>query len=113
MSSRFRGIIAYEVTEPREEGSDVYVSKIVEKNYRGNVEKNHFRRESGEWLNDDINVSNTVRIVADPFALTHCQTIKYCVWFGQKWRVIGIEIDYPNLILTLGGAYHEQAGDED
>ena len=113
MSSRFKGMIAYEVTEPREEGSDVYVSKIVEKPYRGNVQKNHYRRESGEWLNDDISVSNTIQIVADPFALTHCQTIKYCVWHEQKWRVTGIEIDYPNLILTLGGAYHEQAGDED
>ena len=107
---RYRGIIAYEVTEPKEEGSDVYVSTITEKYYRGEVQKNHFRRETGEWLNDDIAVSNVIRVVADPFALSHCQSIKYAVWFNQKWRVTGIEIDYPNLLLTLGGAYHEQAG---
>ena len=110
---RYRGIIAYEVTEPKEDGSDVYVSTITEKYYRGEVQKNHFRRETGEWLNDDIAVSNVIRVVADPFALSHCQSIKYAVWFNQKWRVTGIEIDYPNLLLTLGGAYHEQAGSDD
>lgn len=105
---KYKGIIGYEVTEPKEEGSDVYVSKITERNARGFVTKNIYRRESGEWLNDDIRTSNTIQIVADPFAMLHCQNIKYCVWKGQKWSVTSIDIDEPNLILSLGGAYHEQ-----
>ena len=109
----YKGVIGYEVTTPKEKGSDVYVSTIVEKPVRGEVQRNSYRRDTGEWLNDDIRVSNVIRVVADQFALTHCQTIKYCVWKSQKWRVTGIEIDEPNLLLTLGGAYHEQAGNDD
>lgn len=107
---KYRGKIAYETTEPKEDGSDIYVSRIIERIYTGEVIKNSYRREAGEWLNDNIRVSNSIRIVADPFAFAHCQNIKYCVWLKQKWSVTNVEIDQPNLILTLGGAYHEQEG---
>lgn len=107
---KYRGAIGYEVTVQKETGSDVYISQIEEHIYRGQVIKNSYRREAGEWLNDNIKVSNSIQIVADPFALAHCQNIKYCVWQNQKWSVTNIEIDQPNLILTLGGAYHEQTG---
>ena len=107
---RYKGMIGYEITVPKETGSDVYISQIEEYPYRGEVTKNSYRREAGEWLNDNIKVSNSVRIVADPFALAHCQNIKYCIWLNQRWTVTSVEIDQPNLILTLGGAYHEQAG---
>lgn len=110
---RYRGMIGYEVTEPKEEGSDVYVSTIVEKPYRGETTRNIYNREAGEWLNDNIRTSNVIRIVADPFALLNCQNIKYCVWKNQKWSVSSIDIDESNLILTLGGAYHEQTGSDD
>ena len=107
---KYRGMIGYEVTVPREPGSDVYVSQIEEHPYRGDVIKNTYNREAGEWLNDNIKVSNSIQIVADPFALAHCQNIKYCTWLKQKWTVASVEIDQPNLILRLGGEYHEQEG---
>ena len=107
---KYRGVIGYEVTVPGETGSDVYISQIEEHTYRGEVVKNSYNREAVEWLNDNIKVSNSMRIVADPFALAHCQNIKYCTWLGQKWTVTNVEIDQPNLILRLGGAYHEQEG---
>lgn len=108
MSTKYRGIIGYEVTEPKEEGSDVYVSNITERYARGTINKNVSRRENGQWLNDDLRLANTVSIVADPFALAHFQNIKYCVLYEQKWLVTMVDVDEPNLILTLGGAYHEQ-----
>lgn len=107
---KYKGMIGYEITVPKEPGSDVYISQIEEYPYRGEDIKNSYRREAGEWLNDNIKVSNSIRIVADPFALAHCQNIKYCTWLKQRWTVTSVEIDQPNLILTLGGAYHEQAG---
>ena len=33
--------------------------------------------------------------------------MKYVRWQGVNWKITNAEIQYPRIILTIGGEYHE------
>ena len=40
----------------------------------------------------------------------HCSSMVYVELMGEKWKVTDVEIQYPRLILSIGGVYNgEQA----
>lgn len=78
----------------------------VEHSYYGDIIRNSRKRDLGETPNDDINVSNSISIVADAFAYEHFFEIGYIEWCGALWRVTNVEIQRPRLILTIGGVYN-------
>lgn len=102
--AKFCGMVGYEITKETSPG--VHTSKIEEYKYYGDVLRNYRRLDNSEHLNDDINVSNTISIMADAFAYKHCFAIRYLEWMGAKWKVTGVEIVRPRLILTVGGVYN-------
>lgn len=84
--------------------------EIVQKTYRGDILRNTRRYETGGGLNDDVNISNQVSIVADSYILDNLEYIKYIEFHGSFWKVTSIDIQRPRLILTIGGVYNgEQA----
>lgn len=102
--AKFYGIVGYGVTEETTPG--VWTDRIVERNYSGDVIKNYKKSYSGESINDNIDVSNNISIISDPFAMQHFHTIKYVKWMGAAWKVSTVEVQYPRLILTIGGVYN-------
>lgn len=108
---RFYGKIGFwEELDEKEVKSGIWRPVIVEKTYRGEVLKNLQRIQSGEFQNDDFNVSAKIKILADLYLNDRQDSIKYVEWKGIKWKVISIEPDYPSVILELGGVYNEQSG---
>lgn len=101
---RYFGKVGYAI--PEETGLDIIEDTIVERSYYGDVLKNNRRWEKGEGVNDNLNVSNKISIIADPFAYEHSYAIKYAQWMGTNWKVTDLEIDRPRLILTLGGVWN-------
>lgn len=85
----------------------VWTPQIVERNYRGDLVRNTRRLQSTDKVNDDININNQISIVADPYANMNFHTIKYATFMGTKWKVGDVEVQYPRLILSLGGVYNE------
>lgn len=85
----------------------VWTEQTVERQYYGDVNRNSRRLQSSDKVNDDINVSNEISIVADPFAYQNFHYIRYVEFMGTKWKVPNVEVKYPRLILTLGGVYNE------
>ena len=106
--SKYFGKIGYGVSEETRPG--VYVQRIVEKDYYGDIVRNTRRLENGGKVNDDLNINMTLSIVADPFAYQNFHQIKYAEYMGSKWKVSSIEVQYPRLILTLGGVYNGEDG---
>lgn len=86
----------------------VWQDKIVERNYYGDVTRNQRKWESGDGLNDDLNIDNVISIVADPYAYQNFHTIRYVTFMGSKWKVRNVSVEYPRLILSIGGVYNEQ-----
>lgn len=93
--------------EVTETSSGVWTPQITERNYRGDLVRNTRRLQSTDQVNDDININNQISIVADPYANMNFHTIKYATFMGTKWKVSDVEVQYPRLILSLGGVYNE------
>ena len=103
---KFYGAVGYAKTVETSPG--VSVEQITERNYYGDVIRNTRRLQSADKINDDINVSNEISIVADPYANDHFYAIRYVVFQGAKWKVLNVDVQYPRLILSLGGLYNVQ-----
>ena len=81
---------------------------IVERPYKGDVIKRSSSWENSGSLNDNINITNEISIVADPYAYSNFSHIRYVELFGVKWKVTRVEIQRPRLVLTVGGEYNGQ-----
>ena len=102
--AKFYGVIGYAVTEETEPG--IYEERIIEKEHFGDVIRNTRRLNNAAKVNDDITISNQISIVADPFANNNFHSMRYVSFMGSKWKVTEVEVQYPRLILTLGGVYN-------
>lgn len=102
------GKIGYAETFETEAG--LWKEQITERSYYGDVLTSRWMRQTSNKVNSDINLSNRISIIADPFAIQNCSSMIYIEYVGAKWRISDIEIAYPRLILTIGGVYNgEQA----
>ena len=104
--AKFYGIIGYGETKEIRPG--VWNNVITEKNYYGDVLQFNKRLESGGNFNDNINISNKISIVSDLFANENFYSMLYVEFMGAKWKITNVEVQYPRLILTVGGVYNEQ-----
>lgn len=84
----------------------VYEDSIITRSYRGDLIRNNRRLQSTDQLNDNINVANEISIVSDPYANTHFHSIRYVEFQGAKWKVSSVDVQYPRLILSIGGLYN-------
>lgn len=104
--AKFYGIIGYIETKEVEPG--VWEEQIVERPYYGDLTRNTSRFQSSGGVNDDINISNNISIIADPYAKENFQHMRYVKFMGTKWKITNVEVQYPRLLLTAGGVYNEQ-----
>ena len=88
--AKFYGAIGYAVTKDTTPG--VWGEQITERMYFGDLIRNTRKLQSADQLNDDINV----------------YSMKYVEFMGAKWKISNVEVQYPRLILTIGGVYNEQ-----
>lgn len=103
---KFYGSIGY--AETVETSPGVWVEQITERKYYGDVNRDSRRLQSANQLNDNINVSSEISIVADPYAYNHFHSMRYAEFMGAKWKISTVEPKPPRLILTLGGLYNGQ-----
>ena len=103
---KYYGAIGYGANKEIRPG--VWDVEIKERMYFGDVLQFSRRWETGEYLNDNLNVSNKISIVADPFAYDNVHRMRYVVWMGEKWKISNAEVQYPRIVLTIGGVYNEQ-----
>lgn len=101
---RFANVVGFVKTDNTKPG--VWEPNFIERRYRGDVVTNIRRFENEEKMNNDVNVTNRISIVADSYILNNLHYLRYVCWKGQKWKVATIDIVHPRIILTLGGLYN-------
>jgi hypothetical protein len=104
--ARFHGKVGYGVAVEDPPGSGVHKDRMTEHPYFGDVVRNTRKLTSGETVNNDISVGNSISIVADEYAIDHFMKIKYVEWAGVRWIVTDVEVQSPRLILSLGSVYN-------
>ena len=83
----------------------VWEEQITERHYYGDVVRNIRKLESSGEVNDNINVSVEISIVADPYAIQNFHTMRYIEFMGSLWKIYNVEVNYPRLVLAIGGLY--------
>lgn len=102
--AKFYGPVGY--AETVETAPGVKEEQITERMYYGDLIRNTRRLETADKLNNDINIANEISIVADPFARNNFHKMRYVGYMGSLWKVTTVEVQYPRLILTIGGVYN-------
>lgn len=102
---KFHGTIGFDVGMTDVTGDGDWEPRIEEKPYRGDILTASYHQQMRDQVNDDLIITNRVRIVANKYAYDHIQNIKYVKWSGSKWRVTSVEAAPPTLLLTLGGVW--------
>lgn len=102
--SKWYGNVGFADTVEYESGC--WEDQVVARPYYGDVLSNRWKRQNSGGVNDDINLSKQISIVADPYALNHCSMIVYVEYMGTNWKVTDVEPQFPRLILTVGGVWN-------
>lgn len=89
-------------------GTGIWEEVIIEHQYYGDFLKNYRTLNKDAQINNDVDISNQISFVADPYAYENFHKIRYAEFMGTKWRVASVEVQYPRLIASLGGLYNEQ-----
>lgn len=103
--AKWYGVIGYGETVQTSPG--VWEDQITERNYAGDLVRNTSRWSAlSSSTNDDLNINNQISIVMDPFAYQNFHSMKYAEFMDTKWKITNVEVQYPRLILTIGGVYN-------
>lgn len=102
--AKFYGSIGF--AELVETAPGVWKEQIVEHSYSGDLIRNRRRLQSSNQVNDDVNVSNEISIIADPYAVNNYLSMRYAEFMGAKWKISDVDVQYPRLILSIGGLYN-------
>lgn len=94
--------------ETVETSPGIWEEQITKRNYYGDLTRNTRRLQSTDKLNDDIVVNNELSIVSDPYANLHFHNMRYVEFQDVAWKITNVEVQYPRLILSLGGVYNGQ-----
>ena len=108
--AKFYGKIGFIKTEELYDGGEPtgrFKVRTIERNYSGDILRNNRRwSESTEKVTDDISIDNQFSILADSFMIENVSYLKYITYFGAKWKITNVDVQYPRLILTTGGVWN-------
>lgn len=105
--AKFCGTIGYVETVKTSPG--IYTERVTERESTGDLVRNYGKHENSGNVNDNINISNSISIVADPYATEHFFAMRYVKFglpnIGGVWKIESAEINYPRISLSIGGVY--------
>lgn len=107
--ARYCGMVGF--SKSGETAPGVYEDNIItERKYYGDVTKDFRKIQSGDKVVRDVAINNMFSIVADPFAFENLEFIKYLKYMGIAWTVESVEVQYPRLLISVGGRWNGPNG---
>lgn len=102
--AKWHGNIGY--IEEVEVEPGVWDTNEIVRLYYGDLIRNSRILQNSEGVNDNVRVGNQISIVADPYANQNFHLMQYVEFMGTKRKVETVEVQYPRLILSIGGVYN-------
>ena len=102
--AKFHGMIGF--GQEVEERPGYWKERVEEREYFGELNRNTRRLTGTDQVNQSLTVTNEISFVADPYARENFHMIRYACFMGTRWEVTSVEVQYPRLVLTLGGVYN-------
>lgn len=103
--NRFYGVVGFSVTKNTAPG--VWEPSITERPYKGDIITNTRRyQDSTTSTNDDLLINNKISILSDSFSDKNIGNMLFVEYANTCWKITNVEINYPRIIITLGGVYN-------
>lgn len=103
--AKWHGKIGYSI--PTQSSPGVWKNQDDVKSYSGDVSRIWSQWSANpESTNDELSLNHQVSIVADPFAYQNFHSMKWIEFMGTKWKITKVEVQYPRLLLTIGGVWN-------
>lgn len=102
--AKYSGKIGFAVQ--KESSPGVWTESIVERPVYGDIISYNRRLRTSGNLNDDIEITNQLSVIADPFAYENFCAMRYATFMGSKWKINDVEVEHPRLKISLGGLYN-------
>lgn len=103
--AKFYGKVGY--IDSVESRPGIWTPTTIEREYYGDFTRYSSKFVTDGDLNDDPDISTEISIVADPFAISKSNKIRYVEYGGAKWKVTSVDpTKYPRLILSIGGVWN-------
>ena len=75
---KWYGVVGYGETVETKPG--IWTTKITEREYYGDVIRNSRTLQNSNQVNDNLNISNSISIIADPYAIQNSTSFIYNCW---------------------------------
>lgn len=108
---KFCGQIGFAIT--KEEPPGVWAETVDERLYYGDIQRYNATWDYSEHLNDNFNIKNDISVLADSFLMENAGAMRYVDYLGTKWKINSINLQYPRIILTIGGVYNGNSEGEE
>lgn len=103
--AKWHGKIGYSI--PKQTTPGIWKPTDEVKTYSGDVTRNSNQWSANpESTNDELSINNQFSIVADPFAYQNFHSMKWIEFMGTRWKITKVEVQYPRLLLTIGGVWN-------
>lgn len=102
--AKFCGVVGYVTSSETRPG--VWADTVTTRTYYGDIVRNVRKLQNSGQVNDNVDIANEISIVADPFAVQNFHAMRYVEFMGAKWKITSVEVQYPRLILNVGGVYN-------
>lgn len=102
--TKYKGLIGFVSNEEIEPG--IWEDVVTEKKYRGEILKNNQHFAVANTTSGELKITNQFSIVGNSYAFDHVSDIRYLEWRGNRWVVDTVDIEYPRLVITIGGLYN-------
>lgn len=100
------GEIGYFVESNNVDG--IVTDSFITQQYYGDIIKDYKTNTSENAVNEDFELSNRISVVADPYLISHFHKIAWISFMETKFKVRSVELQYPRLIVSLGGVFREE-----
>lgn len=101
---KYSGLIGFVRNYEKEPG--IWEDEVTEKHYTGDILKNNQRFAVSNTTSGEIKITNQFSIMGNSYAFDHVSDIRYLEWRGNRWIIETIELQYPRLVMTIGGLYN-------
>lgn len=107
--AKYAGLVGYATQEEVRPG--VWEEVIKTHKMRGDILRARVDVEGGDKTNDDLSLNNRFSLLASPKHFENFENIRFITYLGVQWKVTSVEIQYPRLILEVGGRWNGPTGE--
>ena len=108
---KFYSNVGYLMTEETSPG--IWTETLVERPYYGDLTRLSSSYQNQSKLNDDIRISNSFSIVADPFAYENFCNMRYVTYMGVKLKIESVDVSQPPRIIIQASSKYNDPNDAD